>query len=110
MPLFHVAGVNPGLLTMLHGARGAILREFDMPVLLDTLVREQVAYAFLAPVLINMLLSTPGVEGGGLLALEKFFYGASPISEDVLLRAKARLNCSFTQLYGLTETVGGGRI
>jgi fatty-acyl-CoA synthase len=59
--------------------------------LLDTLVREQVAYAFLAPVLINMLLSTPGVEAADFSALEKFFYGASPISEDVLLRAKARL-------------------
>ena len=37
-------------------------------------------------------------------------YGASPISDDLLLRAKARFACAFTQFYGMTETTGAGTL
>ena len=33
-------------------------------------------------------------------------YGASPISEDLLVKARARFNCQFVQFYGMTETTG----
>ena len=33
-------------------------------------------------------------------------YGASPISDDVLLRARDVFGCEFLQVYGLTETTG----
>jgi acyl-CoA synthetase (AMP-forming)/AMP-acid ligase II len=108
MPLFHVAGVNTGLLAMLQGVRAVIVREVSLPEILALLPRERIAYAFLVPAVINMLLQTPGVEEADFSSLERVFYGASPISEDVLTRATARLGASFTQLYGLTETIGGG--
>jgi acyl-CoA synthetase (AMP-forming)/AMP-acid ligase II len=37
-------------------------------------------------------------------------YGASPISEEVLLTAKEIFKCDFCQVYGLTETCGAGTI
>ncbi len=41
-------------------------------------------------------------------ACVRFFYGASPIAEDVLLRAQDTFKrAGFVQLYGLTETSGG---
>src|SRR5262249_16845963 len=40
--------------------------------------------------------------------LKSVAYGASPISDDVLLRAQKMMGCDFIQLYGLTETTGGG--
>ena len=108
MPQFHVAGCNMGMLTMLQGVRAVILKEIVPQDLLGVLEREQVAYAFLVPAVINMLLQTPGVRETDFSCLEQIYYGASPIAEDVLLRAIDRFGCGFTQLYGLTETIGGG--
>jgi long-chain acyl-CoA synthetase len=39
-------------------------------------------------------------------SLRTVFYGASPISEDVLMRSITALGCDFAQVYGLTETTG----
>jgi fatty-acyl-CoA synthase len=108
MPLFHVSGTNVGLLGLLQGCRNHVLREIAPGPLLEVLENAQVAYAFLVPAVINMLLQTPGIETADLSRLERLFYGASPIAEDVLLRAADRFGASFTQLYGLTETNGVG--
>jgi acyl-CoA synthetase (AMP-forming)/AMP-acid ligase II len=108
MPQFHVAGCNLGVLSLLQGARCVVLREIIAAQLLATIEREAIAYAFLVPAVINMLLQTPGVAETDFSRLEQIYYGASPIAEDVLKRAIARFDCGFTQLYGLTETIGGG--
>ncbi|HEX4183002.1 MAG TPA: long-chain-fatty-acid--CoA ligase, partial [Caulobacteraceae bacterium] len=108
MPQFHVAGCNMGVLSLLQGARCVVLREIVPQQLLETLERERIAYAFLVPAVINMLLQTPGVAEADFSHLEQMYYGASPIAEDVLKRAIERFGCGFTQLYGLTETIGGG--
>ena len=107
MPLFHVAGTNCGLLALLQGVRSVLTREVNAAEIIDRLQDMQVAYAFLAPTIINMLLQTPGVETADFSKLERIFYGASPISEAVLRQAQARFGCDFFQLYGLTETIGG---
>jgi acyl-CoA synthetase (AMP-forming)/AMP-acid ligase II len=55
-----------------------------------------------------MVLQHPAVHDADLDCLEKLYYGASPISEEVLRRAQGRFKASLTQLYGLTETNGMG--
>jgi len=52
------------------------------------------------------LLATPGLSNADVSSLRTIFYGASPISEDVLVRSMAALRCDFAQVYGLTETTG----
>jgi acyl-CoA synthetase (AMP-forming)/AMP-acid ligase II len=108
MPLFHVAGANMGILGLLQGARCVVMREADPGAILALIQEHRVRQAFLVPALINMILQHPTLEGADLDCLEKVYYGASPISEAVLRQAKARFGASFTQLYGLTETVGAG--
>jgi len=107
-PLFHVAGVNVGLISLLQGVRTILLREPNPALLVKTISDEQVAYVFLVPTLINMMLQTPECAGADFSALERVCYGASPIADDVLRRALARFQCKFSQLYGLTETTGAG--
>ena len=107
MPLFHVAGTNCGLLATLQGVRNILTREVNPNEIIDRLQDKQVAYAFLAPTIINMLLQNPAIEGADFSRLERIFYGASPISEAVLRKAQAVFGCGFHQLYGLTETIGG---
>lgn len=108
MPLFHVAGANLGALSFLHGARAIVLREPDPSAILRVVEAHGVAHAFIVPALINMLLQHPQIDAADLSSLKHIYYGASPISEEVLRKAQKRFGCGLTQLYGLTETIGGG--
>jgi acyl-CoA synthetase (AMP-forming)/AMP-acid ligase II len=108
MPFFHVAGVNVALIAMASGARSAILRDAAPQLILDTIAKERVNHAFLAPALIQMLMQAPGIDNADLSSMRTLTYGASPISEDLLKRASARFGCEFIQLYGMTETCGAG--
>ena len=108
MPFFHVAGVNVALIAMASGARSAILKDAAPQLILDTIGKERVNGAFLAPALIHMLMLSPGIASADLSAMRVLAYGASPISEDLLRRASARFGCEFVQLYGMTETCGAG--
>jgi long-chain acyl-CoA synthetase len=51
-------------------------------------------------------LACPELSTADLSSLRTVFYGASPISEDVLVRSMEALGCDFAQVYGLTETSG----
>ena len=52
------------------------------------------------------VLATPELAATDVSSLRTVFYGASPISEDVLVRSMSALGCRFAQVYGLTETCG----
>ncbi|NWH09441.1 MAG: fatty acid--CoA ligase [Alphaproteobacteria bacterium] len=108
MPNFHVAGVNMGLVSTAQGAKGIIMKQVDPVKVLDFIERYRIENMFLVPAVIQFLLQVPGIEKRDLSSLRRVFYGASPISDDVLRKAAQVLGCDFTQLYGLTETVGGG--
>ena len=107
MPLFHVAGVNVGLLAMAQGAQTVILREIDPAQLLKLIPEKKIAHAFWVPAVILMITQVPNVDQVDFSSLKQVFYGASPITEDLLLAARKLMDARFTQLYGLTETVGG---
>jgi acyl-CoA synthetase (AMP-forming)/AMP-acid ligase II len=108
MPNFHVAGLNAGVLSVAQGAKTIIMKQVDPVKVLDLVERERINAMFLVPAVIQFVVAVPGIEQRDLSSLNRVFYGASPISEEVLLTAQRLLKCSFTQLYGLTETVGGG--
>jgi fatty-acyl-CoA synthase len=102
-----VAGANFVLIGLASGARSAILSDAAPKHILDLIGKERINHAFLAPAIIQMLMQTPGIETADLSSMKSLTYGASPISEDLLKRASARLRCDFIQGYGMTETTGG---
>ncbi|MEO0466299.1 MAG: long-chain-fatty-acid--CoA ligase [Pseudomonadota bacterium] len=108
MPLFHVAGVNTGYLTLVQGAKAVLIRDIDPGLILSLIPEQKIAYAFWVPAVIRLLLSMPNVREIDYSNLKQVFYGASPIAEAVLTAAVEVMDAKFTQLYGLTETVGGG--
>ena len=108
MPFFHVAGVNVALIAMASGARSAILRDAAPQLILETISKERVNHAFLAPALIQMLMQSPSVGAADLSSMRSLTYGASPISDDLLKHASTRFGCELVQLYGMTETCGAG--
>jgi acyl-CoA synthetase (AMP-forming)/AMP-acid ligase II len=108
MPFFHVAGVNIGLLTLGQGAHGIVLGDIDPTEILRLIETKKVSYAFLVPAVILFLLQHPKAKATNFSSLKNISYGASPISDEVLLNAQKTFGCSFLQVYGLTETTGGG--
>lgn len=108
MPLFHVAGVNIGILGNLHGCRNVILKDVDPQVILQLIESEKLTIAFMVPAVILFLLQQPNIASTDVSSLRQILYGASPIAEDVLRRAQDTFKgAGFVQLYGLTETAGG---
>ena len=110
MPIFHVAGVNVGLVGLAQGLTNVILKDVDPVIILDLLEQYRIKYAFFVPAVILFLNSIPGVRDRDFSNLDFLLYGASPISEDVLLTARDIFKCDFCQVYGLTETCGAGTI
>jgi len=108
MPLFHVAGTNVSFSGLAQGGRLVLVKDFAAADAVRMMTGERVAHAFLAPAMIQMMLQQPGAEAGDYSALRSIAYGASPIAEDVLRRARAVFGCDFVQFYGMTESSGGG--
>lgn len=109
MPNFHVAGLNMGLVTAAQGAFGIVMKMVDPVKVAEFVETYKIENMFLVPAVIQFLIQLPGIEKRDLSSLKRIFYGASPIAEEVLLKAQKLLpGCGFTQLYGLTETVGAG--
>ncbi len=106
MPLFHVAGVNVGLLGLSQGTTNVILKDVDPGVIIELIEKHKISIMFLVPAVILFVLAHPRCEGADLSSIRMVVYGASPIAQDLLEQAKARFGCPFTQVYGLTETTG----
>ena len=110
MPFFHVAGVNIGVLCLAQGARGIVLGDIDPQEILRLIETKRISYAFLVPAVILFLTQQPNVRQIDFSSLKNISYGASPIAQDLLLAAKDIMGCEFLQVYGLTETTGGGTV
>lgn len=108
MPLFHVAGVNVGILAAAQGVKTVVLKEIDPMVIIDLVEQHSIAQAFWVPAVILMLTQVPGVRERNWSSMKHVTYGASPITEDLLIEAQEVIGCNFSQVYGLTETCGGG--
>ena len=108
MPLFHVAGTNVSFSGLAQGGRLVLVKDFTAADAIRMMREEDVAHAFLAPAMIQMMLLQPDAAEGAYPALKSIAYGASPIAEDVLRRARRAFGCDFMQFYGMTESAGGG--
>ncbi|HEV3281253.1 MAG TPA: long-chain-fatty-acid--CoA ligase [Acidimicrobiales bacterium] len=106
MPLFHIGGTGWALSGMSRGGHSVIVRDIDPANVLGLIERYRVTETFIVPAVLMLLLSAPELTTTDLSSLRTVFYGASPISEDVLVRSMEALGCDFAQVYGLTETSG----
>jgi long-chain acyl-CoA synthetase len=105
MPLYHIAGSAGALLGLYSGATVILHREVDPSAIAGAIESAGVTFAVFVPAVIQMVLSVPGVGERDFSSVESIGYGASPISEAVMLRASEVFGRLY-QLYGLTETTG----
>jgi long-chain acyl-CoA synthetase len=106
MPLFHIGGSGWAIVGMSRGGHSVIIRDLDPRAILRAIETHGITDSFVVPAVLMFLCATPETATTDVSSLKTIFYGASPISEDVLVRSMNTLGCDFTQLYGLTETCG----
>ncbi len=106
MPLFHIGGSGWALAGMSRGGHSIIVRDIDPAAILALIARHRITETFVVPAVLMFMLATPELATTDVSSLRTIFYGASPISEDVLVRSMKALGCNFAQVYGLTETTG----
>mgnify|MGYP001397582288 CR=1 FL=1 len=106
LPTFHIAGIGVAVLTSSLGGLSLLHPDFNPPAILDAIPEHRVTHTFLVPAMIQFLLQVPGIEKKDFSSLHTISYGASPITERVLVGAIKAFGCRFVQVYGLTETTG----
>jgi acyl-CoA synthetase (AMP-forming)/AMP-acid ligase II len=106
MPLFHIAGSGWAVCGFVEGAEMVLVREIDPAEIFRLIEAHRVTSSLFVPAVLQVLSAAPGVEQVDFSSMERIAYGASPISEEVLIRSMQRFGCGFVQVYGLTETTG----
>ena len=106
MPLFHIAGSGWGLVGLYNGGTNVVLRDVDPREILQLIEEHRTTNALFVPALMQLLLATPGVEKTDFSSLRSIVYGASPISEEVLVGTMKATGAPLCQVYGMTETTG----
>jgi long-chain acyl-CoA synthetase len=106
MPMFHIAGAGWSMVGLYNGCRTVVLRDVDPAEILRVIPHYGITNAFMVPAVIQFLLMTPGVDQTDFSTLRTLVYGASPITDTVLVRGMETFGCEFVQVYGLTETTG----
>ncbi len=105
MPLFHNAGLNGALNSMMMiGASGVVHRgSFDPETILGQIQRHRITAAHTVPTMLAMLCNYDGFDRFDVSSLKKIYYGGMPIEVSLLRRAEAKFSASFYQVYGATE-------
>ena len=106
MPMFHIAGAGWSMVGLYYGCQTIVLRDVDPAKILEVIPRFGITNAFMVPAVIQFLLITPGVDTTDFSSLRTLVYGASPITDRVLVQGMQTFGCEFIQVYGLTETTG----
>lgn len=86
------------------GAGNAFLTRFDPALFFEAVTRFRVTATFLAPTMINRLISSETATGTDTSSLKNVIYGGAPMHVAVLRRAIDALGPVFVQIYGQGES------
>lgn len=103
LPFFHIYGMVVIMNYALHlGATVVTMPRFDLEQFLTILQNYKVTYAHLAPPIVLGLAKHPLVDKYQL-SLRAILSGAAPLGPEVEQACSARLGCTVSQGYGMTE-------
>lgn len=103
-PMFHLADIAAWVAALLVGSTHVIVPSFTPGGVSEAIERHMVTDVLLVPTMIQMLIDHQAVAARDLSSMRHVIYGASPISETLLDRARTAFpHAGFTQAYGMTE-------
>jgi long-chain acyl-CoA synthetase len=106
---------NPGGPAHLHpalvkGGRTVILPGFDPAAFCDAVPRYGVQHTILVPTMVTMVLDHASAAGTDFSSLRTVISGGSPVSRELVLRARAVFGDVLVPQYGMAETYSSGLI
>lgn len=104
-PMFHLGDMGLAMPHWIEGNTHSVIPAFNAEQVLDTIERDRVTNLMLVPAMIQMLLDHPSMgKHRDLSSLQTVFYGASAITESLLVRAMTAIpNAEVVQGFGMTE-------
>jgi long-chain acyl-CoA synthetase len=103
-PMFHLANGAAMYSVLLSGGSNVVIQGFTPEGVATAIQKERATDVLLVPTMIQMFVDHPTIGDYDLSSLKRIAYGASVISDAVLMRAmKALPHVEFTQAYGMTE-------
>jgi long-chain acyl-CoA synthetase len=106
MPMFHIAGSGWAMVGLAFGCETVLLRDVDPARILQVIPEFGITNALFVPAVLQFLLMVPDADKTDFSTLHTIVYGASPITDKVLIAAMELTGADFIQVYGLTETTG----
>ena len=103
MPGYHIAGTNWGIWGLLHGCRNIIIADVDPNLILELIESEKIRHTLFVPAVILFLITNPKAQETDFSSLEFVLYGASPIADDTIIKAKEIMNCDLYQAVSYTH-------
>lgn len=89
----------------LSGGRNVLLEEFDPELVLSTMESERIAYAFMVPTMLNLLVRHPSARSRDWSNLKVIQLGGSPVADATALLARDIFGMVLYQGYGQTEAL-----
>ena len=103
-PMFHVADILLFVSNLIVETTHVVIPAFEPVSAMRVIQDQSVTDTFIVPTMIQMLADHPRRPEFNLDSLQRLYYGASVISEAVLIRATRALpRTRFIQAYGMTE-------
>jgi acyl-CoA synthetase (AMP-forming)/AMP-acid ligase II len=103
-PMFHLADLAAWFSICQLGGHHVIVPMFNVRDVLQAVQDHEVSDVLLVPTMIQLLVDDPSRAEYDTSSLGRIIYGASPIDDDLLIRAfEAFPGVGFTQAYGMTE-------
>ncbi len=103
-PMFHLADLCAWTGGLLLGVTHVFVTAFSPAGALSTMAEHRVTDTLLVPTMIQMLVDSPEAASADVSAVRHIIYGASPMSEAVLARARELFSgATFLQCYGMSE-------
>jgi long-chain acyl-CoA synthetase len=103
-PMFHAALVAGVLGIPATGATSVTIPVFEPGLVLKTIEDQRIDTTMVIPIMLSMLEQAEGFSPDRLRSLRQLVYGASPISQDLIVRwLKMLPDTDFLQGYGMTE-------
>ena len=108
-PLYHVGALDLTTTSLVAaGAATIIHRAFDAAAVVDELERSRVTAVWLAPAMVNAIMSLPDVERRDLSSVRLIINGGEKMPIPLIERIQRTFPSAwFADAYGLTETVSG---
>jgi acyl-CoA synthetase (AMP-forming)/AMP-acid ligase II len=104
IPGFHIGGLWWAMQGFAAGITNVAMKVFVPHEAVKLIEELRITIACVVPAMIQMMLSDRKLTETSFTSLRKLVYGGSPISETLLEQGLQIMQCSFAQIYGLTET------